>query len=113
MRTLFTLHLYLNDCISEAAKVDAKARDKGNDTEGHEGEEADGQSERADLVGGATSFFDFDTERQQLDVNCRFGRVLIFQHEGLLHSGEDVLAGTKYTMRTELLYELVSVESTD
>jgi hypothetical protein len=26
----------------------------------------------------------------------------------LLHAGDDVLAGTKYTMRTEIMYELVN-----
>jgi hypothetical protein len=33
------------------------------------------------------------------------GRVLIFQHKGLIHSGEPVTAGTKYTMRTDIMYE--------
>jgi hypothetical protein len=33
------------------------------------------------------------------------GRVLIFQHRRLLHSGDDVKAGIKYTMRSDLMYE--------
>jgi hypothetical protein len=42
---------------------------------------------------------------RRLDVDPRAGRVLIFQHRGLLHSGDEVLEGVKYTMRTDLLFE--------
>ena len=42
-----------------------------------------------------------------MDVDPRAGRVLIFQHRGLYHAGDDVIAGTKYTMRTDVLYELL------
>jgi len=34
--------------------------------------------------------------------------VLIFQHRGLLHSGDEVLEGIKYTMRTDLMFEEAS-----
>ena len=40
------------------------------------------------------------------------GRVLIFQHRDLVHSGDDVLNGVKYTMRTDLMYELDNTSST-
>lgn len=63
----------------------------------------------ADLVGGATSFLGYEDD-EKVDVDCKLGRVLIFQHERLYHSGDDVLKGTKYTMRTDLLYELVESE---
>lgn len=43
----------------------------------------------------------------RLDVAPKMGRVLIFQQRGLLHSGDDVKAGTKLTMRTELMYQKV------
>ncbi|KAH6641697.1 hypothetical protein F5144DRAFT_144728 [Chaetomium tenue] len=78
IRTMFTIHLYLNDSKAEV--------------------------EGADLVGGATTFFSND-EKRRIDVNPKAGRVLIFQHRRLLHSGDDVLAGIKYTMRTDIMYE--------
>ncbi|KAK0710717.1 hypothetical protein B0H67DRAFT_583275 [Lasiosphaeris hirsuta] len=86
-RTHYTVHLYLNDSAIEVE-------------DGPEG------SPSADLVGGATSFLSLDYSRK-LDVNPKAGRVLIFQHEGLYHSGDDVVKGTKYTMRTDIMYELI------
>ncbi len=81
MQTHFTVHLYLNDSKAEAG-------------------------ESADLVGGATSFLSANEERK-VDVNPKAGRVLIFQHRRLYHSGDDVLLGTKYTVRTDIMYELI------
>ena len=49
-------------------------------------------------------------EEKYLDVEPKVGRVLIFQHRNLLHSGDDVIRGTKYTLRTDLMYEKVAVE---
>lgn len=80
VRTHFTLHLYLNDSKAEG-------------------------SDEATLVGGATSFLSSD-EKRKLDVDPKAGRVLIFQHQRLYHSGDDVRKGIKYTMRTDILYEL-------
>lgn len=80
IRTQFTVHLYLNDSKAEAG-------------------------EEADLEGGATSFLSSD-EKRKLDVNPKAGRVLIFQHRRLNHSGDDVKAGFKYTVRTDIMYEL-------
>ena len=82
-KTIYTVHLYLNDSKAEVPE--------------------------AELVGGATSFLSDDEERK-IDVNPKAGRVLIFQHHGLYHSGDDVLAGTKYTMRTDIMYELMPSE---
>lgn len=42
------------------------------------------------------------------NVIPKTGRVLIFQHRGLLHSGADVLGGVKYTMRSDLMYKKVT-----
>ncbi|KAI1817423.1 hypothetical protein GGS20DRAFT_36827 [Poronia punctata] len=78
VRTYMTVHLYLNDS-----------------------QQAVGPS--ADLVGGATSFLSGD-ESVKMDVDPKAGRVLIFQHQDLVHSGDDVKAGTKYTVRTDILY---------
>ncbi|KAK3327395.1 hypothetical protein B0T19DRAFT_441388 [Cercophora scortea] len=81
VETLFTVHLYLND--SKEAVGDG-----------------------ADLVGGATPFLSND-ETRKVDVHPKAGRVLIFQHRKLLHSGADVVQGTKYTMRTDIVYEMI------
>ncbi|KAL2178076.1 uncharacterized protein P884DRAFT_242331 [Thermothelomyces heterothallicus CBS 202.75] len=78
-QTIFTIHLYLND--------------------------SDAEVKGAELVGGATTFYSSDGKRR-IDVHPKAGRVLIFQHRRLLHSGDDVLRGTKYTMRTDIMYEL-------
>lgn len=32
-------------------------------------------------------------------------RILIFQHQWLIHSGEEVTKGEKYTVRTDFMYE--------
>lgn len=81
-KTFFTVHLYLNDSKAEAG-------------------------EEASLVGGATSFLADDGSERKVDVDPKAGRVLIFQQQGLLHAGDDVVEGTKYTMRTEIMYELL------
>jgi hypothetical protein len=72
--SFYTLHLYLNDSKS---------------TE--------------NLEGGSTVFHSWDKGRQ-VEVAPKAGRVLVFQHEGLLHSGGDVTKGVKLTMRTDLMY---------
>lgn len=84
LKTFFTIHLYLNDSVAEAG-------------------------EEAELVGGATSFVSSDGSRKT-DVDPKAGRVLIFQQQGLYHAGDDVVEGTKYTMRTEIMYELIRPE---
>jgi hypothetical protein len=42
--------------------------------------------------------------RTQHDVRPKSGRVLLFQHRNLLHAGEEVRAGIKMTMRTDLMF---------
>lgn len=56
------------------------------------------------LEGGATRFHAMDGSKRHLDVEPKTGRLLLFQHEGLLHSGANVTRGVKYSMRTDLLY---------
>lgn len=41
---------------------------------------------------------------KRIDVVPKCGRVLMFQHRNLLHSGDDVVSGTKLTMRTDLMF---------
>ncbi|KAL5117270.1 hypothetical protein ACEQ8H_004829 [Pleosporales sp. CAS-2024a] len=76
-RSYFTLHLYLND------------------PEGKDGQEP--------LKGGSTTFFSWNMDKR-IDVAPKCGRVLMFQHRDMLHSGDDVQGGVKLTMRTDLLF---------
>ncbi|KAH8816866.1 hypothetical protein F5884DRAFT_237488 [Xylogone sp. PMI_703] len=90
-RSFLTAHLYLND---SAEVLEA---------------ESGGKAGPEILRGGATTFHSPNMQRQ-LDINPKAGRVLIFQHRRLYHSGNDVLAGVKYTMRTDLMYEVEKEE---
>ncbi|KAF2429432.1 hypothetical protein EJ08DRAFT_590757 [Tothia fuscella] len=78
-RTYYTLHLYLND--------------------------TDTQTDGEPLEGGATTFWgmNYDCERR-FDFAPKTGSILIFQQRSLIHSGDDLIRGTKMTMRTELMY---------
>jgi len=56
-------------------------------------------------VGGATRFLDPRGKKEKfLDVEPKMGRVLIFQQRGMWHSGEDVVAGRKFTLRSDLMF---------
>ncbi|KAL8965618.1 MAG: hypothetical protein Q9183_003761 [Haloplaca sp. 2 TL-2023] len=80
--SFYTLHLYLNEPNPAAAK---------------------GSGE-----GGPTRFHGLDwSDKNYYDVDPKVGRVLIFQHRNLLHSGHDVTSGTKLTFRTDLMYKKV------
>ena len=59
----------------------------------------------SELKGGATVFHSDDMKRQY-DVLPKRGRVLVFQHRDLWHSGDDVVRGIKYTMRTDIMYKM-------
>lgn len=80
-RSFYTLQLYLNQ------------RDADND-----------------LIGGATTFHGGDMDRDY-NVFPRTGRVLIFQHRKLWHSGQQVDGGAKYTMRTDVMFKRVGEEA--
>lgn len=81
--SFFTLHLYLNESSPDSLE--------------------------GPLEGGATTFHSC-TKDESYDVEPKIGRVLIFQHKRLLHSGADVLNGVKLTLRTDLMYQKVEVE---
>lgn len=55
------------------------------------------------LEGGATSFHSWEMDHS-IKIEPKCGRVLLFQQNDLLHSGDDVVKGTKFTMRTDLMY---------
>ncbi|KAG8883686.1 hypothetical protein FRB99_004567, partial [Tulasnella sp. 403] len=39
-----------------------------------------------------------------IDVDPRMGRILVFEQDGILHSGEELVSGEKIAMRTEFMY---------
>ncbi|KAJ7760827.1 oxidoreductase domain-containing protein [Mycena maculata] len=55
--------------------------------------------------GGSTRFLNWDGA--YADVEAIPGRALIFQMPKLLHTGEEVKAGVKVTIRSDILYEKV------
>jgi len=64
------------------------------------------------VQGGATRFWPNPRLRKgsqagedvYVDVEPRMGRVFVFEQGDLIHSGEPVTAGIKYTIRTDVLY---------
>ena len=78
------MHLYLNDSFAERKGASSSSSEKPGPN---------------DLVGGATTFLSHD-EKRRVDVDPKAGRVLIFEHDGLYHCGDDVEQGVKLTMRT-------------
>lgn len=94
----YTIQLYLNDSaqalgIPEPADGDTDPRIVGS------------ANKPAEIVrGGATTFHSRKGEHR-LDIDPKAGRALIFQHKGLLHSGDDVKAGVKFTIRSDIMYE--------
>lgn len=65
------------------------------------------------LFGGATTFHSSLDPTKRMDIDPKAGRVLIFQQKRLLHSGDDVVAGIKYTMRSDLMYGFEGVRDGD
>ena len=54
--------------------------------------------------GGSTRFFArMEDGSEHFDVVPKTGSVLLFQHR-LYHSGEELISGRKYTIRTEVMY---------
>ena len=63
------------------------------------------------LKGGATRFFSPSLPSENTDKCLDFmpkeGACLVFQHKGLVHSGEEVERGVKYTVRSDVMYEMI------
>ena len=68
-----------------------------------------------DYKGGETTFLthgknygtlddsNIENEPERLSIIPKIGRVLIFEHH-LLHEGSELISGTKYTVRTDVMY---------
>ncbi|KAL2278150.1 hypothetical protein FJTKL_14952 [Diaporthe vaccinii] len=62
-----------------------------------------------EIEGGATRFgIDFENPKEdKLDIDPKKGSVLTFQQRDMYHEGVEVQKGTKYTLRTDAIYEKV------
>ncbi|KAN0086596.1 hypothetical protein V8E54_000284 [Elaphomyces granulatus] len=102
-KSYFTMHLYLNGDGEQS-----------NDELLHEQNRMDmentttiiNKDPSAKLLGGATSFLlcSMATQNNGVKIFPKTGSVLIFQHNGLMHAGDDIFRGVKYTMRTDIMY---------
>jgi hypothetical protein len=55
-----------------------------------------------EVEGGATRIS--QDQETFVDIEPKMGRVLIFQQRGLFHSGEDVIKGVKYALRSDFMF---------
>ncbi|KAJ6492981.1 hypothetical protein C8R45DRAFT_825124 [Mycena sanguinolenta] len=55
--------------------------------------------------GSSTRFLTTVSSRNYADVEAVPGRVLVFQHADLFHTGEEVTGDVKCTVRSDILYE--------
>lgn len=83
--SFLTVHIYLNGSTPQEGTNEPKLND-----------------DEKPLQGGATRFFGH--YKNYYDVNPATGACLVFQHRALVHSGEEVDQGTKYTIRTDVMY---------
>jgi hypothetical protein len=93
------MHLYLNDSAQVLGLNSPETKQEAMMKELKE--EKPGEL----LFGGATTFHSNLDSEKRMDIDPKAGRVLIFQQRRLLHSGDEVAAGIKYTMRSDLMYE--------
>ncbi|KAL4770384.1 hypothetical protein BDW60DRAFT_78112 [Aspergillus nidulans var. acristatus] len=109
-RSYFTIHLYLNG----DGEQDLQELRRAIAAEGKEGPEGGctNLDVKGRLLGGATSFLPrYEEKERHVRVFPKTGSVLVFQQSELLHSGDPVFRGTKFTLRTDVMYELVESES--
>lgn len=60
----------------------------------------------AEMTGGRTRFYDSPQDREaQVAVTPARGAAILFDH-GLWHDGEPVIAGTKWVLRTDVMFDI-------
>ncbi|KAE8133921.1 hypothetical protein BDV38DRAFT_257105 [Aspergillus pseudotamarii] len=99
-KSYYTVHLYLNgdgeQDLKELMREQIRVEEKGDVNLDVGGK----------LLGGATSFLPrYEEKERQLRVFPKTGSVLVFQQNDLLHGGDSVFRGTKYTLRTDIMYQ--------
>ncbi|KAF5860768.1 hypothetical protein ETB97_001050 [Aspergillus alliaceus] len=101
--SFYTVQLYLNGDGEQDLKELEREEKKVEMGQGDVNLDVGGK-----LLGGATSFIPrYEEKERQLRVFPKTGSVLVFQQNNLLHSGDSVFRGTKYTLRTDIMYELL------
>ncbi|KAJ5090468.1 Prolyl 4-hydroxylase alpha subunit [Penicillium argentinense] len=122
-RSLFTIHLYLNGegeqdmeelrpYLKRAEKenrliLGGKLYDEVESKEMLDEQEIsseDSPQVEGSLLGGATSFIDGLGYKDAVRVFPKTGSILIFSQRNLMHCGDDVFRGVKYTVRSDLMY---------
>lgn len=104
--SFYTLHLYLNG----EGEQDVAELEREQERVESGGPEVVNTDVGGKLLGGSTSFMSisgFNARDNQVRVFPRAGSVLVFQQNNLLHGGDSVVRGTKYTLRTDVLYRQV------
>lgn len=104
-RSFYTIHLYLNGEGEQDLEALKKEEERVASLWKEEGDGVFNRDINGKLLGGATSFFPrYEQQDVQVRVFPKAGSVLVFQHRDLLHSGDSVFQGVKYTMRTDIMY---------
>ena len=57
------------------------------------------------FIGGETTFFDQTEDKLRFKIIPKLGQVLVFDHHQL-HSGDPIIDGIKYVLRTDVMYKL-------
>ncbi|KAF4151412.1 hypothetical protein CNMCM6069_003888 [Aspergillus lentulus] len=104
--SFYTLHLYLNgdgeQDLEELMQASTKVE---TDPEGSVNMDPSGK-----LLGGATSFsVGYGEGDGIVRVFPKTGSALVFQQYHLLHAGDPVFRGVKYTLRTDMMYREVAM----
>ncbi|KAL5333004.1 hypothetical protein BJX70DRAFT_85562 [Aspergillus crustosus] len=109
-RSYVTVHLYLNGDGEQDIKELKRAIE--DEAAGLKSTTKGNMDPEGKLLGGATSFTPrLEEKERHVRVFPKTGSVLLFQQGELMHSGDPVFRGTKYTMRTDVMYEEVEKES--
>ncbi|ESK88020.1 oxidoreductase domain-containing protein [Moniliophthora roreri MCA 2997] len=116
LKSFVTLHLYLSDNttpyplpdVLENAENECGGTIYGNTTSTPLA--CRSNDDNNELAGGATRFWT-PNKKHFLDVEPKIGRVLVFQQRMLIHSGEEVTSGLKYTMRSDFMFRELAVNT--
>lgn len=106
-RSYLTVHLYLNGEGGQDLEELMREKQRMEKGDGNINVDVHGK-----LLGGATSFVrDFEDDSPAVRVFPKTGSVLVFQQASLLHGGDSVFRGVKYTMRTDVMYRKYGISS--